>query len=240
MNELGTLGCLSRCWCFAEVIDEHERLVVGSDGAQAHHTAPLKDVGLFNELFEVVHVFHTGHRLENCARPGQVHVWRASGCDGRCTERGCTGSGLTTAMVRTSQSRGVAAAIVRERVTFALLTGIAVAVVVVDTLTITLTTLIIAITDFVVGGAVRTLTIIIIIEFGSLRTRAVGVRAVGVRPLSFPSWRCRHRTRSWCCRVHQCRARVGGLFPKPQPKKLSRNQRRFCGLISSERSIRDQ
>ena len=123
-------------------------------------------------------------------------------------------------MVRTSQSRGEAAAIVTERVTFALLTGIAVVVVVVDTLIMNLTTLTIVITDFVVGGVVRTRTIVIIIEFASLRTRAVGVRAVGVRavgfqPLSFPLWRNGRRTRSWCWRLHQCRARVGGLWPKP-------------------------
>jgi hypothetical protein len=125
-------------------------------------------------------------------------------------------------VVRTSQSRGEAAAIVTERVTFALLTGIAVVVVVVDTLIRNLTTLTLVITDVVVGGVVRrrTIVIIIIIGFVSLRTRAVGVRAVGVRAvgfqlLSFPSWRKGRRTRSCCCRLHQCRARVGGLWPKP-------------------------
>ena len=118
-------------------------------------------------------------------------------------------------MVRTSQSRGEAAAIVTERVTFAILTGIAVVVVVVDTLIRNLTTLTLVITDVVV-----IIIIIIIIEFVRLRTRAVGVRAVGVRavgfqPLSFPLWRNGRRTRSWCWRLHQCRARVGGLWPKP-------------------------
>ena len=45
--ELGELVRLWRCFCSAEVIDEHERLVVGSDVAQADHTAPQKGVGLY-------------------------------------------------------------------------------------------------------------------------------------------------------------------------------------------------
>ena len=217
-SELGKLGWLSRCCCSIEVFDQHECLVVRSDGAQAHHSAPLKDDGLFNELSEVLFVFHTGQPPENCARPGQVHVLRASGCDGRYNGRGCTERGCTTTVVRTSQSRGEAAAIVTERVTFARLTGIAVVVVVVDTLIRNLPTLTLIIIIIIIIGFVRLRTRAVgvcAVGVRAVGVRAVGVRAVGSQPLSFPLWRKGRRTRSWCWRLHQCRARVGGLRPKP-------------------------
>ena len=136
-------------------------------------------MGLFVEGWDVVG-FERRQVLELSARLTKVQAG-GSGSTGR----GCTGRGLTTTMVRTSESRGGVAVIVRATDRFARITGIDIAVEVVVVVMVTTT-----ITAIATSAGAANLSRIISIRV--MIITATATRDVGSQPSGL-FWRCRLR-----------------------------------------------